>query len=523
MEEKTYLKWYNKVGYGSGDIAGNVVYAFLSSFVMIYLTNTIGLSAGVVGTLIAVSKLFDGFTDIFFGSMIDRTHTRLGKARPWMLYGYIGCAVTLAAIFAVPTSWGETAQYAWFFIAYTLLNGVFYTANNIAYSALTSLVTKNNKERVQMGSWRFIFAFGTSLLIQSVTIGFVAWCGGGAAAWRTVAIVYALIGLCVNTLSALSVRELSDEELASEERTGEQKSTEGVKSAAPAGESTGRQESAVLAAEERTGEQESTESVMSAAPSGESAGVQGAPALAEELLQQAGEEKVGLGEAFKLLIANKFYLMICGVYILQQLYGAMINAGIYYMTYVLKNENLYGVFSWAVNIPLILALVFTPTLVGMWKGMYKLNMRGYMIAVLGRGLVVVAGYLGSVPLMLLFTAVAALGQGPWQGDMNAVIASCSEYTFLTRGKRVDGTMYSCTSLGVKLGGGLGTAIAGWLLELSGFDGMQAVQPESCINMLYFMYLWLPFVIDLIILVVLSQMNVEETNERIKSGGVQSAS
>ena len=57
MEEKKYLKWYNKIGYGSGDIAGNVVYAFLTSFVMVYLTDTIGLASGIVGTLIAVSKL----------------------------------------------------------------------------------------------------------------------------------------------------------------------------------------------------------------------------------------------------------------------------------------------------------------------------------------------------------------------------------------------------------------------------------------------------------------------------------
>ena len=149
MEEKKYLKWYNKIGYGSGDIAGNIVYAFLTSFVMVYLTDTIGLASGIVGTLIAISKLLDGFTDIFFGSMIDKTHSKMGKARPWMLYGYIGCAITLVACFAVPTSLGRTAQYAWFFIAYTLLNGVFYTANNIAYSALTSLVTKNSKERVQ--------------------------------------------------------------------------------------------------------------------------------------------------------------------------------------------------------------------------------------------------------------------------------------------------------------------------------------------------------------------------------------
>lgn len=454
MQEKTYLKWYNKVGYGSGDIAGNVVYAFLSSFAMIYLTNTIGLSSGIVGTLIAVSKLFDGFTDIFFGSMIDKTRSRLGRARPWMLYGYVGCAVTLAAIFAVPTGWGTTAQYAWFFIAYTLLNGVFYTANNIAYSALTSLVTKNSKERVQMGSYRFIFAFGTSLLIQSVTIKFVAMIGGGAAAWRTVAIVYAVIGLVINTISTFSVRELSEEELKEE--------------------------------------------------------------LKEEKEQETEEEKYGILEAFKLLAANKFYLMICGVYILQQLYGAMINAGIYYMTYVLKNENLFGVFSWAVNIPLIIALVFTPTLVVKWKGMYKLNLGGYMIAVLGRAFVVAAGYMGSVPLMLAFTAIAALGQGPWQGDMNAVIASCSEYTFLTKGKRVDGTMYSCTSLGVKLGGGLGTAAAGWLLELSHFDGRLEVQPDSCINMLHIMYLWLPFIIDVIIMFVLSKMNVEEANRKIKA-------
>ena len=448
MEEKRYLKWYNKMGYGSGDIAGNVVYAFLTSFVMVYLTDTIGLASGIVGTLIALSKLFDGFTDIFFGSMIDKTHSRLGKARPWMLYGYIGCAVTLVACFAIPTNLGKTAQYAWFFIAYTLLNGVFYTANNIAYSALTSLVTKNSKERVQMGSCRFIFAFSTSLLIQAITVGFVEKCGGDAAAWRLVAIIYAAIGLIVNTISALSVKELPEEEL-----------NEG---------------------------------------------------------EQAGEaEKYGLVQAFKLLVKNKFYLMICGTYILQQLYSAMIGAGIYYMPWVLKNKNLFGQFAWAVNIPLIIALIFTPTLVGKWNGMYKLNVRGYMLATVGRALVVVAGYMGSVPLMILFTAVAALGQGPWQGDMNAVIASCSEYTYLTQGKHVDGTMYSCTSLGIKIGGGIGTAVVGWLLEFSGYVGTNATQPQSALSMMQFIYLWLPFVFDLLITIVLSQMNVEETNANIR--------
>ena len=449
MEEKKYLKWYNKIGYGSGDIAGNVVYAFLTSFVMVYLTDTVGLASGMVGTLIAVSKLFDGFTDIFFGSLVDKTKSRLGKARPWMIYGYIGCAITLVACFAVPTSLGRTAQYAWFFIAYTLLNGVFYTANNIAYSALTSLITKNSKERVQMGSYRFIFAFSTSLLIQTITVGFVDWCGGDAAAWRLVAIIYAMIGLAINTISGLSVKELPEEEL-------------------------------------------------------------------NDCGTKEVEEKYGLVQAFKILIKNKYYVMICGTYILQQLYSAMIGAGLFYMTWVLKNKNLFGKFAWAINIPLIIALIFTPTLVGKWKGMYKLNLRGYIIAVIGRALVVVAGYMGNVPLMLAFTALAALGQGPWQGDMNAVIASCSEYTYLTQGKRVDGTMYSCTSLGVKIGGGIGTAIMGWLLDLSGYVGTHTTQPQSALNMMQFMYLWLPLIFDILILLILSRMNVEAANEKIKA-------
>ena len=406
MNEKTYLKWYNKIGYGSGDIAGNVVYALLSAFVMIFLTDTVGMNAGIVGTLIAVSKLLDGVSDIFFGSLIDKTNTKMGKARPWMLYGYFGCAVCLVAIFCIPADISPKAQYAWFFIAYTLLNAGFYTANNIAYSALTALVTKNNHERVQMGSIRFMFAFGTSMLIQTITVGLVARFGGGAAAWRTVAVIYAIVGVISNTLSVLSVKELPPEELEEGEAGKEKKE----------------------------------------------------------------EEKYSLADAFRLLIRNKYYLMICAAYILMQIYSATLNMGIYYMTYVLKNANLLGVFSWAINIPMIIGLLFTPALVAKWGSMYRLNLTGYTIGTLGRLGVMIAGYMGSVPLMLACTAIAAIGMSPLQGDMNALIATCSEYTYLTSGKRVDGTMYSCTSLGTKLGGGIGTALAGWLLALSGYVG-----------------------------------------------------
>ena len=451
MEEKTYLKWYNKIGYGSGDIAGNVVYALLSAFVMIFLTDTVGMNAGIVGTLIAVSKLFDGVSDIFFGSMIDKTHSKMGKARPWMFYGYFGCAICLVAIFVIPADISAFAQYAWFFIAYTLLNAGFYTANNIAYSALTALITKNNHERVQMGSIRFMFAFGTSMLIQTITVGCVAFFGGGASAWRTVAIIYAIVGVVSNTISVMSVKELTPEELAEGETKNE----------------------------------------------------------------DVQEEKYSLIDAFKLLVHNKYYLMICGSYILMQVYSATLNMGIYYMTYVLKNANLLGVFSWAINIPMILGLLFTPALVAKFQGMYRLNFYGYTLGTVGRLGVLIAGYMGSVPLMLACTAIAAIGMSPLQGDMNALIATCSEYTYLTTGKRVDGTMYSCTSLGTKIGGGIGTALAGWLLAISGYVGGAAEQSAYCMNMLHIMYLWIPMIINLLITLILTRLNVEKANEELR--------
>ena len=129
------------------------------------------------------------------------------------------------------------------------------------------------------------------------------------------------------------------------------------------------------------------------------------------------DEKYGLVEAAKLLVSNKYYLMICVTYILQQIYGAMISMGTYYTAHILGDKNLFGVFSWAINIPLIIALVFTPTLVAKMHGMYKLNVGSYALATVARALVAVAGYTGSgdVKMMLLFTAIAALGQSPWQG------------------------------------------------------------------------------------------------------------
>ena len=77
-------------------------------------------------------------------------------------------------------------------------------------------------------------------------------------------------------------------------------------------------------------------------------------------------------------------------------------------------------------------------------------------------------------------------------------------------------MFSCTSMGLKIGSGLGTAIVGWLLDFGGFNGKLAVQSPSCINMLHFMYLWLPMLINILVALLLTQLNVEKANEKLRA-------
>ena len=447
MQEKKYLKWYHKIGYGSGDIAGNCVYALLTAFMMIYLTDTIGLSMGVVSTLIALSKVFDGVSDFFFGRMIDKTKTKMGKARPWMLWAYIGCAITLVACFSIPTSWGQTAQYIFFFLSYTLLNAVFFTANNIAYASLTALITKNTSERVQIGSFRFIFAFATKIVIEAVTIFAVEWLGGGVMGWRLIAIIYAIVGLITNTYSVFSVKEL--------------------------------------------------------------------PEADDEMEEEREEEhKLTFLQSFKLLLKNKYYVIICCSYILTQLYASVIGMGTYYAKYILGNEELFSDLSLGINITMVVALTILPYVIKKIGGMYKLNIWGYVLAALGRVGVMVAAYMGSFPLMIAFTAVSTIGIAPLQGDLNALIACCSEHTTLKTGHRLEGMMYSCSSLGIKLGGALGTAICGWLLDAAGYIENAAVQTAATTNMLNFLYLWMPINLCAAVGFLLVFLRVEKANKEL---------
>ena len=449
--EKKYLKWYQKVAYGSGDLAANCSYGLVSSFILLYLTGTMGLNSGIIGSLMLASKFLDGISDVIFGTLIDRTHSKLGKARPWMLYGQIGLSVCLFLLFAVPAA-DTTVQYIYFFVVYTALNAVFFTANNIAYASLVALITKNNNERVQLGSIRFMFAVVTNIVMGFAVTGMVEKFGGGAAGWRTTALIFAIIGLVVNTISCLAVKELPEDELADE--------------------------------------------------------------LAAKKTKNADDDKLSFGETVKILVHNKYYLLILAIYLVYYIMSNLTTgAGAFCATYYWGDGSLLGTFSMMKMFPVIIALALAPGLVKKFGSMQKVNFWGYLVSsVLGIPMIYFAAQ-KNVKMFLLLMFIKGIFAGMLSGSLNALIAEISGYTTRTTGKRMDGMMFSCSSLGVKVGGGIGTAAVGWLLELGGFVGTAAVQSESAITMIFNLYITFPVIMGVIITVLLAFLDVENANKK----------
>lgn len=451
MNEKKYLSGYQKFAYGLGDVAGGGAFSFVGTFIMIYLTNAVGLNPGIIGTLMLASKIFDGVSDIIFGSLIDRTKSKMGKARPWMFYAQFGVSICMFLVFAIPDV-GKTMQYVYFFVFYTALNAVFYTANNIAYASLIALITKNQQERVQCGSIRFILSSLSYLMIASASMGMVEHFGGGTKAWKMVALIYAVVAVVVNTISVLSVKELPEDETEVQEKKDE----------------------------------------VTAEPT----------------------EKVGIITALKLLVTNKYYLLMLAFFLV--FYGGSGISGsatAYFCTYHLENVSIMGLLGMCKSVPMMLILTMNPVMVKKLGTMRKVNFFGFLFYTLSAAVLAFGALNKMIPLILLGLCGIGVGTGPMMGTSNALIAEVGTQIYHQKNVHLEGTMFSCTSIGTKIGSGIGSAIGGWLLAFSGFDGMAAAQPASAINMITGMYALTPIVMGILISLIIFFLKVEDDNKK----------
>ncbi|WP_232772792.1 MFS transporter [Staphylococcus xylosus] len=189
----TKLRTSEKVVFGVGDFGANYSWTFIASFIIIYMTDVVGIAGSVIGTIILFCRFADGFSDIFMGSIIDNTNTKMGKAKPWVFWTAPVLGVLTFMLFNVPTSFSYTGQIAYIFIVYFLISVIFYTANNVAYSSLVSFMSKDEKDRISLGSIRFIFSNISVLCITTFTVYFVTSFGDNQQGWTYTSAIYVLL------------------------------------------------------------------------------------------------------------------------------------------------------------------------------------------------------------------------------------------------------------------------------------------------------------------------------------------
>lgn len=174
------LKIKEKIAYGLGDTASNIVFQSVMLFLSFFYTDVFGISPAVVGTLFLVVRIFDAITDPLMGALTDRTNTKYGKFRPYLLWLAIPFAGISVLAFSTPDI-SEQGKVIYAFITYALLM-IAYTAINIPYSALGGVLTADPKERVSVQSYRFVFGMLGGLIVTACTLPLVEYFGQGDSA-----------------------------------------------------------------------------------------------------------------------------------------------------------------------------------------------------------------------------------------------------------------------------------------------------------------------------------------------------
>lgn len=442
------LGWGERIGYGTGGFAFNMINGIIGSFLTIYFTSAIGLNAGIIATIFAVSKVFDGISDLIVGRMVDRTKSKLGKGRAWLAYMCIPFAVTTMLLFFVPQNIPEMAQYVYVFLMYNIVNAVCLTGMLVPYYSMISLITANPYERGFLGNVQQIFQTLGNVLINST---FITLLGKFTSSTKTLytqraftltMLVYCSVMVVVSLFCVFSTKERVTNTAQEEEK----KETKGKK------------------------------------------------------------ENGNVMATVKALLTNKYWMILTLANFVVFFVIIMYAMGnVFYCQYVLYDMGQYGALSNAISIAQFGIMFVTPIFMKKYgkSAIYTVGMAVMAVGFLGFGLV---GASASPVLMIIFNVLKGIGVGMAGGMALGMVADTVTYGSLKSGIDTVGMGNAGVSAAQKIGLGLGTAVFGWVLDAAGFDGALDAQglqqAESVSTAIGFMYNWLPLIMVAIVFIIM---------------------
>ncbi len=200
------IHFKERLGYGLGDFGGNIIFSAVGMFLTFYYTDIIGVSAAIIGTIMLFSRLFDGVTDIGMGIITDKTKSKHGKARPWILWMAVPFAISAVLLFSVPTTWNTTWTIVYIVITYNLVNLIF-TAINVPYGVLNSLISQDQYQRSVLNIFRMILATLCTLTLSYIVLPLADLFGGGANGWQLTFVVLGIVALILFVITFKTTKE----------------------------------------------------------------------------------------------------------------------------------------------------------------------------------------------------------------------------------------------------------------------------------------------------------------------------
>lgn len=430
----------------------NVINLIVSAFLLIYYSNVLYLGLTKVGTVMAVSKVFDGVSDLIMGRIIDKTKSKYGKARPWYARMILPTAVSVLLLFWMPAEVGGIMKYVYVFITYNLVSTVCFTANAVSHASMIGFMTMNTKSRGIVGVMSMASNTIFTILVTNFFMKICRYFGGGDAYTQKGFTLAILCYIVLYTVSALFAFLLTRE----------------------------RVNNAVPIEEEEANETVKNETVKNETEARKS--------------QEKTKEDIPVKAALMSLLQNKYWIlcnvMCLGFYFLMSFASS---ATIYFAQYIMNDLDLQGTLASTLYIVLLFGLVAAlPVMMKIGKGN---TMRiGLIISAIGYFM---PQFILQKTAVVAAMAVVGIGFGFIAAPAGSFLQDTLTYGQWRSGITAIGMGNAVFSFVNKLSSALGMVVLGWVLDLGKFNAKLDVQPDSALTAIRFLYIWLPALICVI--------------------------
>jgi GPH family glycoside/pentoside/hexuronide:cation symporter len=492
-----------KIGYALGDGAANIAWRGVATFLFIFYTDVFGLNPAAVGLLFLVARFSDGISDNAMGVIGDRTNSKYGKFRPWILWTALPLGIILSLLFTAP-DFSASGKIVYAYATYILFT-LIYTANNIPYGALMGVMTGDDKERASIGSYRMVGAFTGGMIVQGALLFLVVYFGNVNPSIELTQLEPETYKVTVTSPVNVENAEIDTDnniaKFAWDSKTIENNEPTNGKSFSMEA----NKEYAFIV----TGEKDLTESDFSLI--NQKKGYSNSMYLmsiflvifllitfysTKERIKPPKHQKSNLKQDFKDLITNKPWLVLLIIGLLFNVYNS-IKQGIIviYFTHYLNDQLLAGSFMIGLTLASILGAMATAPLSKRFGKkrlfIYSLIFSGVVNALL------VFCEPGDILGIFSLGIISEFGAAIFPTLFFVMLGDAADYSEYKNGRRATGLVYSAGSFATKFGGGLAGAIIGFFLAYFNYNGQDSVAIQGAIPGIIMLMSWVPSIIALI--------------------------